>query len=53
MLDALAFWDVAGGVKVSCSGGSHLGVPNACTKGGEHVFIQCSILQSFGYNTST
>lgn len=40
MLDALACWVFAGGVKASCSGGSHVSVPSASTKGGERVFIQ-------------
>lgn len=48
MLDALACWVVAGGIKASCSGGSHLRVPSASTKGGERVFIQ----RSFRYNAS-
>lgn len=52
VLDALASWDIACGFKASCSGGSHVGVPSASAKGGEYVFIQCSIQHSFGYNAS-
>lgn len=51
-LDALALWDIAGGVKASCSGGSHWGVPGASAKGGERGFIQRSMQRSFGYNAS-
>lgn len=52
MLDAPACWDIAGSVKASCSGCSHLGIPSASAKGDEHVFIQCSIQRRFGYNAS-
>ena len=52
MLDALACWDIAGGVKTSCSGGSHLRVPSASAKGGESVFIQRHIQRNFGYYAS-